>query len=479
LCRYANPIDLLRKNHISFSGDRIVVNKFAYQFSDPKRWDVIVFKFPGNPKQNYIKRLVGLPNETIGVKYGDVYRYDGEQETILRKPPAKIERLLQVVHDSEHTADDLVRAGWPSPWQSAGNDKVWTTAVDQRSYRLEPSDDAVAWLNYRQLPYAEAWKLMERRKSITGLSKRGELITDFCGYNAFHLAREGISGEGLHWVGDLALECEVNVTSPTGELWFDLIEGGRHHTCRVDVSTGAAVLTIDDGQTLFDGGDKPAGQLTSQTKIRKPGRYDVRFANVDNELVLWVNGRVMPLQADGETQPGYYSVPAGARPVWSEAESGDLEPVRIGGKALALDVRELKVLRDVYYVAADGNGQNAYDYDGLDFNFYDRLRDLFTTPENWATSKIFDQRRRDVHFSLGEDQFFPLGDNSPQSKDARLWHGDQTAHLKDQYVITVNHYVERERLIGKAFLVYWPHPWQIKSGIRPIIPNIKRMRRIR
>ena len=49
----------------SYNGDRIIVGKFAYEFSDPERWDVIVFKFPGNANMNYIKRLVGLPNERI------------------------------------------------------------------------------------------------------------------------------------------------------------------------------------------------------------------------------------------------------------------------------------------------------------------------------------------------------------------------------------------------------------------------------
>ena len=45
-------------NERPFSGDRILVSKFTYDLYEPKRWDVIVFKFPGNAKQNYIKRLV-------------------------------------------------------------------------------------------------------------------------------------------------------------------------------------------------------------------------------------------------------------------------------------------------------------------------------------------------------------------------------------------------------------------------------------
>ena len=73
-CRYVNGLDLENdENHATFNGDRILVNKFSYALSDPERWDVLVFKYPGNPKQNYIKRLVGLPNETLTIRHGDVF----------------------------------------------------------------------------------------------------------------------------------------------------------------------------------------------------------------------------------------------------------------------------------------------------------------------------------------------------------------------------------------------------------------------
>ena len=48
-------------------GDRILVLKCIYQFFEPKRWDVVVFKNPLNPDINYIKRLIGLPEETIEI----------------------------------------------------------------------------------------------------------------------------------------------------------------------------------------------------------------------------------------------------------------------------------------------------------------------------------------------------------------------------------------------------------------------------
>ncbi len=65
-----------------WTGDKILVNKLAYDFRDPERWDIIVFKFPDNVAKNYIKRLVGLPGESIWVREGDLYIDDA----IVRKP---------------------------------------------------------------------------------------------------------------------------------------------------------------------------------------------------------------------------------------------------------------------------------------------------------------------------------------------------------------------------------------------------------
>src|SRR5687768_6913196 len=71
-----NEIDFQR----SYNGDRILVNKYIYAFSDPQRWDVVVFKFPGNAQVNYIKRLVGLPGETLRIFQGDLFTIDRDAE---------------------------------------------------------------------------------------------------------------------------------------------------------------------------------------------------------------------------------------------------------------------------------------------------------------------------------------------------------------------------------------------------------------
>jgi len=54
------------------NGDYLIVDEISYRFLKPKRGEVIVFKYPDNPTQRYIKRIIGLPGETIEVENGEI-----------------------------------------------------------------------------------------------------------------------------------------------------------------------------------------------------------------------------------------------------------------------------------------------------------------------------------------------------------------------------------------------------------------------
>jgi signal peptidase I len=54
-------------------GDFILVNKLVYRFSEPKRGDIVVFKYPIDPNIDFIKRIVALPGEQVEVKNNQVF----------------------------------------------------------------------------------------------------------------------------------------------------------------------------------------------------------------------------------------------------------------------------------------------------------------------------------------------------------------------------------------------------------------------
>src|SRR5215211_5950936 len=54
-------------------GDRVLVNKFIYRFTEPKRGDILVFQSVDNPNEDLIKRVVGLPGDKIAVRGGKLF----------------------------------------------------------------------------------------------------------------------------------------------------------------------------------------------------------------------------------------------------------------------------------------------------------------------------------------------------------------------------------------------------------------------
>lgn len=64
-------------NNTLKDGDVVLINSIAYDFGDPKRYDVIVFEPKvANVSQHYVKRIIGLPGETVQIKDGKVYIND-------------------------------------------------------------------------------------------------------------------------------------------------------------------------------------------------------------------------------------------------------------------------------------------------------------------------------------------------------------------------------------------------------------------
>jgi signal peptidase I len=67
------------------NGERVLVNKLAYRFGQPATGQIIVFQSPVIPSEDWIKRVIGVPGDTVAIRHGTVY-IDGRR---LREPYVK------------------------------------------------------------------------------------------------------------------------------------------------------------------------------------------------------------------------------------------------------------------------------------------------------------------------------------------------------------------------------------------------------
>jgi signal peptidase I len=70
--------------------DRIVAFRLSYLFSEPKRFDIVVFRFPDNRQVLYVKRIIGLPGDTVTIRGGKVYINDSAEplpDHFVKEPP--------------------------------------------------------------------------------------------------------------------------------------------------------------------------------------------------------------------------------------------------------------------------------------------------------------------------------------------------------------------------------------------------------
>jgi signal peptidase I len=452
-CRHQARLD----ESPSFKGDRILVMMFPYDLPSlpgsrpPDRWDVVVFRYPEEPEVSYIKRLIGLPGETVRIVHGDVYlkRPHGDSFALARKPLLHQSGMQIDVYDDRYRARALAERPEWHRWASESNAWGRSDASSSR-YQCNASDEW-AVLRYRHLvPDPEQWTAILADESLPR-APRATLITDFYSYNtnmaadSSNLLDEFQRDQDLawmqpHWVGDLTLELnlEIQSLSPNAAVRFDLIKAGLTQRCTIDPATGTAVMQR---------GEVELGRFDSP--IKGPGRYRIQFANVDDRVSLVVNGRTNG--GDGLTYERKESIP-----IPTEA---DLAPVAVAVRNASVVASDLVLKRDIYYTQYPGR----LDYGMVWEDHYPRspteLFDFLSDPSRFPSLANVSSH----DYEVGPERFFMLGDNSPRSKDSRGWGSDDTTWgVTDRKTWEV----PRQLLTGKAFYVYWPHGYPIGPDIR-------------
>lgn len=401
-------------------GDRILVLKYLYQFQDPKRWDVVVFKSPHPASEdyqvNYIKRLVGLPGESVAILDGDIYvrkgapvavaadadlatRMEGFQ--IQRKSRLAQDALWRIVHDNDYVA----RKGAESAWEPE-NGKGFKLVDHGRIVEFDSlaSEEVRGLSTLRFLP-----------DRIPG----AQMLTDATIYNA----SEGARGE--HRVADLKLSVSYERQAGSGPLLLKL--------CKYD-DWFIAEIWPDKVKLVRNqsGNGKEIGSypLTSS----RPMRIDL--INVDYRVTVRIDGMDV-IQTDDSYGPDMRELPR------LMARDGRPAEVRIAAENQKCILKHISVWRDVHYYVSPTDSRQLH-------------------------AKV------DAPIQLQKDEFFVLGDNPQISLDARFW--DSPIDLPEEDLFAQAGVVPERFMIGKAFFVYWP------AGFRPlglpvgIVPNFGEMR---
>jgi len=447
-------------DHVPGIFDRVLVNKLVYLLRDPERYEVVVFKNPLWQRQNYIKRLVGLPGERICLRNGDVF-----------------------VTPPDRDAEERIARKSDGIWRSVRKDLL--PELDGRAdlpRRLEVAQGEAT---------VEAARVVFRGGELAAVVRTHDPIRD--GYlDGYHpkwiesylhpaaplagqaaLARS--LSNGTHAVPDVEVAADVTPGPDAKSIAFEVRETGRTHRATLAVGGGSSAVSSVAGPGVDPIQWEPGAAGPDAPALRPGVTTRVSFRNVDDELVLELDGDVVL-----------------RRPYRTTGIDPDFDPrsrVRFethvaieatGGFALT----DVKMWRDIFYLP-DGNARSSASSAIylVPANEYMVLGD--NTQNSWdtrqwemATYKLKDGRTIAGNlFARGQN---PLTnpDSNPAVEGSTIWfrniYGQQyhfprtdlAGELDDPEIASV-HSFPAEFLLGKALAVFWPLPpfsptWRLK-----------------
>ena len=104
--------------------DSLLVDKISYRFSDPERFDIVIFPYPSDPEECFIKRIIGLPGETIQIDDEGKIWIDGE------------------ILEENYGAEVIWDAGLASEPITLGDDEYFVMG-DNRNHSMDSRDPSV------------------------------------------------------------------------------------------------------------------------------------------------------------------------------------------------------------------------------------------------------------------------------------------------------------------------------------------------
>lgn len=451
MCHFPNALPAgARVNN----GDRILVHKFIYDLTEPKRWDVVVFKNPSLPQQNFIKRLTGLPNERVWIIDGNIHvqplnQPDAAWRIARKTDRTRVQRTVwQPIYHSQHVPLDGGEAAMPRR-DAEGLDHPWSVPWrpdEAANWRLAEAGEH----KYERYRYVHQ---SAERGAITfrfDTAARGMMSSSYGSmawypYNQFRTLPDREPIEDVRVAATFVPESaglSLRIESTSRLDSIDPRATDRIIAGTIAPDGKAAIVVIDETAHVTT-------LATGQVAPFQPGRArQVEFWHVDQHASIWVDGkRVCHWE---------YEVPIDTLVNRPPPQLTPRIRITVEGSPVALS--QVEVDRDI---------------------FYSSLSDRSGIPNGgWGTLVKSSDRREGEPITLVDERYFCLGDNSPMSSDGRYWR-TVDPWIREQYLrddLQAEGVVPRELMIGKAFFVYFPAPYAYRPHLWGIFPNFADMR---
>ncbi|UCC31652.1 MAG: hypothetical protein JSU86_05110 [Phycisphaerales bacterium] len=469
-CNHANTnlrISDERRNREK--GDRILVLKWPFDIGGrslgPARWDVIVFKDPADGATNFIKRLVGLPNEVLMIVDGDVYTVPTEKLSARTRKQLdgirheKYERRAKIRRDGRlsrvprKVLDELDEKMTISRKTPEAQQVLWSRVYDHDYPPQKLDRNQPRWASARG--NSSGWNASNRRVRFEDRGTRPDYI-ELAGKKIRAARAYNIHGGNVPVVSDLRVRFVLTPQSGQGTLRIRLEKLRRTFWATVRMN-GLVTLTESTDEP---GRSAPAMASKQLAPFAQGKSVEIGFENVDYRLALKVGGEEVVTSSDDRESPAYYGPDLKSL---RRRPRNPPESPRIYGEDGTFELSHLVVERDVHYYHDHRENRQA-------------LAMKWAPQQGWASP--------DSPILLREHEYLMLGDNTAASKDSRLW--DKVGpHMADRGEAFQLGTVPRDQLVGKAFFVYWPSGHRISwlptigTWNWPIIPDVGRMRWIR
>ena len=396
--------------------DRIFADKLVTMLRDPKRWEVMIFRFPLDERRLYVKRIVGLPGETLTVQGGDIW-INGE---VAAKPDSVNESVLKTVFP---TTDDGIDIG--------------------RAFHSTSAEPVDIFSDRAVFPAGQATSMSLRKhvrdKYLDGYDSDWGINGSTAAHNAVPDLDLALTVALEPGAGALNLRFTTNSQNTT----FVLPAEGSGDSARVELTTpddqSPRTVSIPGERTLPVGTD-----------------VEIVARSVDRRVVLWVDGDEW-LRFDDMLAPDHPDIPT----------RSSIEVTVDGGAT----VTDMVVRRDIFYLpntASSGSPMAQWTIpDDSYFGMGDNTQNSYDS-RSWQTI-TFDLN--DGQSITGFDLDFTAGLGRPVPPDANpkylrngsiLFadvHGDEYSLWPHDIKGRSEHpapFIHERYLLGKAIMVFWP-----------------------